>query len=364
MSAIDWEVVVETIRDESCVLFLGPGLLLTKKNQPFWDEMVEELNLHKGKELTYFEGDDLFFCKDPILRTRTYFKIKAFYREEMSRIQEEIYEKLARIQFHLVVSISPDQLLTSIMNRLDIPHQFAFYNKAVNPGKLASPTRNHPLIYNLFGSIEDQQSLLLTHEDLYDFLFAILGDHKLPDDLQAALGKASNYLFIGFEFDKWYMQLLMRLLNLHDERYSFDRYASKGKLDGESILFYREQFRINFIEDELAHFVEELFKNCEAGGVIRDTNEDSSHSLDERLKNLLEEEKIDQVMELMEQFFQSKGEEELGDDVQLLSSRYKRLQRKIGREVINEEDANVESNKILAALLELIKNVRELLTPA
>jgi hypothetical protein len=164
----------------------------------------------------------------------------------VGRIQQEIYEKLARIKFHLIISISPDHLLASAMEKLDIPHDFAFYNKTVNPGKLSQPSSNNPLIYNLFGSIEEQQSLLLTHEDLYDFLFAILGDHKLPDELQTALGKAANFLFIGFQFDKWYMQLLMRLLNLHDERFAFDRYASKGELDQESIVFYKEQFPDQF----------------------------------------------------------------------------------------------------------------------
>lgn len=364
MTDIDWEVVVETIRAESCVLFLGPGLLLTQKQQPFWEEMVSELQLNQGQNLTYFETDDLFFYKDPILRTRTYFKIKAFYREEMERIQKELYEKLAKIKFHLVVSISPDQLLSSIMDQQGISHQFAYYNRSVNPKKLSAPTSDNPLIYNLFGNIEDQQSILLTHEDLYDFLFAILGEHKLPDELQTALNQASNYLFIGFQFDKWYMQLLMRLLNLHDERYSFDRYASKGALEGESMLFYTSQFRINFIEDDIADFVNEIYTHCEKGGVIRELSEDTDQSLDERLKNLVSEEKVEQVLDQMGTFFEGKGEEELGDDVQLLNSRYNRLQRKINREVISEEDAGIEMNKITAVLLDLIKNVSELLSAA
>jgi trehalose/maltose hydrolase-like predicted phosphorylase len=79
MPDIDWNMIVETIRDESCVLFLGPGLLLTQENKTFWDEMVKELGISKNKELQYFEGDDLFFYKDSIQRTRAYFKIKKFF---------------------------------------------------------------------------------------------------------------------------------------------------------------------------------------------------------------------------------------------------------------------------------------------
>jgi phosphomevalonate kinase len=109
-------------------------------------------------------------------------------------------------------------------------------------------------------------------------------------------------------------------------------------------------------------FVEQIYSHCEKAGMIRELEEESNQALDERLNRLLDEGQVDKVIELMVQFFESKDEEELIDDVRLLSSRYKRLQRKITREIINEEDANVESNKIHSALMEINKEVTSLLS--
>jgi hypothetical protein len=245
---------------------------------------------------------------------------------------------------------------------MNVSHQFAFYNKKVNPGPLNPPTGDHPLIYNLFGSIEEEQSIILTHDDLYDFLFAILGDHRLPAELQNILVKSANYLFLGFSFEKWYMQLLLRLLNLHDERLSFDRYASNIKLGDDKKVFYNEQFKINFVEENLSAFVDTLFKKCEAAGVIRELQEAGEVSLFQRIEKLVGDDKLDEVLDLMSKFFSSKEENELADDVILLSSRHKRLQRKINQEVIDEAESNIESNKIKLAILEINKEIKELET--
>lgn len=362
MSNIDWSLIVETIRAERCVLFLGPGAMVTQNQKTFWTEMVEELKIGDGKDIEYFEHDQLFMYKDPIQRTRTYFKIKAFYREQTERLEKDLFDKLSRIKFNLIVSISPDHFLSDMMTTAEMPHQFDFYNKTVNPKPIKAPTSNEPLIYNLFGSIEEEQSLLLTHNDLYDFLFAILGDHRLPDQLQNSLQNAANYIFLGFNFDKWYMQLLLRLLNLHDDKYSFDRYASNPELADQAKTFFQQQFRINFVEDNLTGFVNTLFEKCQEGGVVREEEEASDVPMDERIEKLLVGERYEDAMGLMNGFFEEKGEEDLASDILLLQSRYKRLQRKITQEVINQEDANVESQKINLALLEINKEVKDLQT--
>lgn len=362
MPNIDWGLIVETIRAERCVLFLGPGMMRTKANKSFWTEMVEELKLGDAEGIEYFDQDKLFMYKDPIQRTRTYFKIKAFYREQTERIQPELFEKLARIKFNLVVSISPDHYLSDLMKTMELPHKYDFYNKTVNPAPIDPPKSDEPLIYNLFGSVEEEQSLILTHNDLYNFLFSILGDHKLPDQLQNSLQNAANYIFLGFNFEKWYMQLLLRLLNLHDEKYSFDRYASNMVLADQAKTFYQQQFRINFVDEDLDGFVNTLFTKCQEGGVIREEDESSDLPLAERVEKLLVEERFEDAMGMMNVFFEQKGEEDLASDILLLQSRYKRLQRKITQEVINAEDANVESQKINKALLEINKEVKELQT--
>ena len=292
---------------------------LQQKKKPIGKALIETLDLQNDenlKDLKYHQADQLFQYKDPVLRTRTYFKIKSFYRELGDNFYREVYEKLGQIAFHVAICTTHDHFMTSVMQSYKIPHEFAFYNKTVNPPELPAPSQSLPLVYNLFGSIEEEQSMILSHSDLYDFLFAILGDRSLPGELQNALHDAANILFIGFNFEKWYMQLLLRMLNLHDNKSNFDRYASSGKLKDETRVFCYEQFRINFVEGDALDFVNTLYDKCQEEGLLRNLGEPDA-SVAERVLRFLEEDQIDDAINLLKQFLKEKGEEELLEEVML-----------------------------------------------
>ena len=362
MSNIDWNLVLETIRADRCVLLLGPELAQTADQIPITEALMDSLDLENDdnlKDLKYYPADSLFQYKDPVLRTRTYFKIKSFYRELGNNFYREVYEKLGEIAFHVAIAVTHDHFMTSVMQSYKIPHQFAFYNKTVNPPELEAPSQSLPLVYNLFGSIEEEQSMILSHNDLYDFLFAILGDRSLPGELQNALHDAANILFIGFNFEKWYMQLLLRMLNLHDSKFKFDRYASTGVLNVETQQFCNDQFKINFVEGGAIEFVNTLYQKCQEEGLLRNLGEPDS-TMAERVIRYLEEDLIDDAINLMNQFFTDKEQEDLREEVILLTGRYKRLKRKINQEVIEADQADLETNKIRMALLEINKEVKAL----
>ncbi len=359
MPQVDWNLIIETIRAEKCIVLLGPDFATTKSGKHIMEVLVEKLDIKKDAGLKFLEPDDLFQFKDPILRTRTYFKIKGLYREIWEDIDKTPYEQLARIGVPLVLSLSPDPFLHEAMNGLSVPHRFAFYNKTVNPPEIEAPRRDNPLIYNLFGSIDEEQSLILTHKDLYDFLFAILGDYHLSNELKTTLHGAANFLFLGFAFDKWYMQLLLRLLNLHDERFNFDRYAAHQKMNDEVRIFFSEQFRINFVDSPAGDFVNLLFEKSAAAGLTRDLNV-AERRVSDRVTSYIENDQLENAISALSEFFKARGEQDLEEEIVLLSGRYKRLQRKIQQEVIDEKEADLDSNKIQIALLEINKEVKRL----
>lgn len=359
MPKVDWNLIIETIRAEKCVILLGPDFATTQDDKHILDVLLEKLEIGKGDDLKFVEPDDLFQFKDPILRTRTYFKIKSIYREIWDNIQKEPYLQLAQIGVPLIMSLSPDPFLHQAMDELNVAHRFTFYNKTVNPPEMEAPKRDNPLIFNIFGSIEEEQSLILTHKDLYDFLFAILGDHHLPNELKTTLHGAANILFLGFSFDKWYMQLLLRLLNLHDERYNFDRYAAQRKLKEDVRIFYYEQFRINFVDDPAGDFMKTLYEKCQAAGLTRDLST-TEQLVSDQVTGYIENDQLEDALTALSSFFKAKGEQDLEEEIVLLSGRYKRLQRKIQQEVVDEKEADIDSNKIQLALLEINKEVKRL----
>ncbi|MBD0395792.1 MAG: SIR2 family protein, partial [Microcoleus sp. C1-bin4] len=70
--------------------------------------------------------------------------------------------------------------------------------------------------YHIFGSTEDSSSLLLSHDDLFDFFKRILGEQNLPRPIKKFFKEdaGGEVVFLGFVFRKWYVQLLLRLFNL------------------------------------------------------------------------------------------------------------------------------------------------------
>lgn len=360
MTSIDWNLILETIRAERCVMILGPDFSITKDRKSIRDAMLEYLKIEEDailRGLKFNKGEGLFQYSDPILRTRTYFKLKAFFREISKDLFTDMYEKVAQINFHLIISVSPDLFLAEVMDRHNISHNFEYYNKTVNPRDVRPPSVDHPLLYNLFGSIDEEQSLILSHRDLYDFIFAILGNRHLPLELQNSLQSAANIIFLGFNFEKWYMQLLLRMFNLQDEKFHFDRYASSEKLSSEVQVFLQEQFRINFIQGKTEDFISILYDKCKEANLLRNLNAPTV-SLQDKVLSAIKEDEFDRAIELMSAYFKETGQEDLGDDLVLLSSRYKRLKRKQSQDIIAEDEANIEENKIRAALLETSKEVK------
>jgi hypothetical protein len=74
------------------------------------------------------------------------------------------------------------------------------------------PTRDRPLVYQLFGSWTTPESLVITEDDYFDFLIGYTENKDLiPKRVPAALANTS-LLFLGFQLDDWDFRVLFRIL--------------------------------------------------------------------------------------------------------------------------------------------------------
>jgi len=114
------------------------------------------------------------------------------------------------------------------------------------------------LIYNLLGLASDAK-YILTEEDFYNYIEAVLSKNLLPVKLRSALDKASNYIFVGFEFDKWYVRLLLLILSFHLNKDEKRSHAIKP--ENVKFLFQKlieKQFEITFVETGNSLFINDL----------------------------------------------------------------------------------------------------------
>jgi hypothetical protein len=118
--------------------------------------------------------------------------------------------------------------------------------------RLSPLTPERPLVYYLFGHHEDRESLVLTEEDLIDFLVAVVKrDPPVPDQVRSILqDRAASFLFLGFGFHNWYLRVLLKVMDVYGHRTratAFEDPQFFNHPDHEqAIAFFSDDRRIDF----------------------------------------------------------------------------------------------------------------------
>ncbi len=87
------------------------------------------------------------------------------------------------------------------------------------------PTPERPLIYYLFGELNEPDSVVLTEDDYFDFLIGVTGNKDLiPPVVRRALTDTA-LLFLGFQMDEWNFRVLFRSILSQQGGGRRDRYA-------------------------------------------------------------------------------------------------------------------------------------------
>jgi hypothetical protein len=360
MSEVNWEYIISTIKSDKCVLILGPEVAVNHEGVPLHSALEKHLGVQDNDDILYFNTDEFLLFRDETAKLPTYMNIQNFYDATQP---SEIYQKIAQIPFHLIISLSPDLLLKKVLEQHQIPHEFDYYRKYENPKKLEKPTKEAPLLYNLFGSVEDDESMIFTYDDMFEFLFAIAGNYQLPQELKNELKTAKNFILLGFKFEKWYVKLILRLFNLHSGK--FLRYASKSikEIEPDTKELYESHFRINFVENDLTDFTDKIFEICKVEGMLRELGTAKEVSLFKSIELLLDNGDYDTIFKKLKTVLENMDEEELSNDLTLLSSSYRRLMRRMNArtKTLTEEKIEIKLNQIGIALIEIAKEIDDLI---
>lgn len=358
VASVEWDKLLQAIQQQRCVLFLGPDL---QPGTDLFGELCRHLGLPDHPQVAMpFPADELFLFPSPRARSTAAEQIEEFYEQQQGR-WTGFYEKVASLPFHLIISASPDMGLSRVFDRLGVAHQFSYYHRRkVEPDppydKIVEDPKNQRLIFNLFGRTGKLGSLVLSHDDLFDYLRNILGakglSHEDYEKLHFALTEATNFLFLGFQFKKWYMQLLLRLLNPDQDKGR--QYALNPALADETLVFYGKQFEIKFVDSHTPEqFLDELSRRWA----------DFAQPLEELatskqlLLNWHKQGHLLRILERLEKTAQTSAHPDLSTAVAMQFSRYNTLQNQVQHRAIMPDQASVLRNQIALAVLELIRNL-------
>ena len=345
--SINWEFILDKLREEQCLLVLGPEAYRTENEATLQEELIRELALPSNENIQkYYEEDGFFLFDDPYKRTLACHQIKAFYRTAQP---DKTLLQLARLPFHVMLTVTPDKVLPAAFEQLNFNFQFGHYKKNKDPQSIKPPTAALPLIYNVFGCIDNEESMVLTHNDLYDYFKSIFARNSMPGRLNVLLREVKNIIFLGVPFEKWYFQLLLRELGIHQQQYEFTRFAANQSVDDELRTFCYEQFKINFISHNLDGFVQELFERCEREGLLRSAGAAPDSEFD-KVKKMVAKGDLEEAIDLLLDFTDGSA---LEHDVAHLAGRYSKFKKRALKGVLYQEEKSVQEAQLIEAILEI-----------
>jgi hypothetical protein len=231
----DWRVLLKSIRQRKCILLLGPGVTVDPTN-PQTDSLPVQLAQGLAAELRNAgKRDEILGFGDLTHVAQTYAREMRKRRAGLELAVEDFYTPyrdqttqlhldLATLPFTLCISTTPERFLLNAFNEMpDKKPIYDFYHFQPDPKRSqwpqsvapsATSPEKHPLIYDLYGSLDETDSLVLTETDLLDFLVSVAGKTPaLHPYVASQFGDPTvSFLFLGFGFRHWYIRILLHAL--------------------------------------------------------------------------------------------------------------------------------------------------------
>jgi hypothetical protein len=244
-----WPSLFRYVRDGRCTPILGPGLIEALIGSPSdiarrWAETYQfPMAPHDREDLPHVAqylavNQDQRFPREELAATM---------RQEILRRQDgggealrdaplgEILEKvsaawreshptdahavLAKLDIPVYITTNPDNLLESALvaagkqPRVDVCRWNSDLEDLPSIDEKEPdyrPDKDRPLVYHLFGCIENPESLVLTEDDYFDYLIGVTSNKDLvPGAVRRRLAD-SALLFLGFRMDDWNFRVLFR----------------------------------------------------------------------------------------------------------------------------------------------------------
>lgn len=225
----DLRALCQQIQDGKCILILGPGASIQREgNEDVPVNVLLARALSRDPEVAAtpdLNCDDLrhvaqiFFGRKrklAVLQNR----VADFFKERASDTTP-FHTDIAALPFRTCITTTPDDFLFNAMIQVGKTPNRQFYNfRKATEVQLAEPTIDRPLIYHLYGYREDPTSLVITQNDLIDFLVSIIrGERQLPPRILAQMSDPeTTCLFVDVGFKNWYVRVLLRALKLDEHR--------------------------------------------------------------------------------------------------------------------------------------------------
>jgi hypothetical protein len=181
-------------------------------------------------------------------------------RREMD--EKNAYRVLANLPFSIYLTANPDSLLEDALNEAGRTPvvRFSYWNKnLITPEDIQqeaaplNPTARNPIVYHLFGTLDQPESMVLTEDDYFEYMMWVnnLSTQLRTPDLIVRAWREKALLFLGFSLNDWSFRVLYRSI-LNSERQ-----AARALVKSVSVQLQPGEINLN--PDKARQFLEQYF---------------------------------------------------------------------------------------------------------
>lgn len=350
------DLCVNYIEEGECILFLGPQFALDEEGKKIHEQLRGHIQSDSFKDKIDFTYDNLFIFKDTTPTTADKMRLTmALKKKYKQTTPHPIYKKIPAIPFSAIISCSPDQFLKDAFEAQGFDLYFRYYSRKGEGEDKGIIDEEETFLYNVFGYIGDENSLITTYESFYKFIISIMGEEQqLPLELRNRIVNAKVYMFMGFDLTKWYIPLLIHKLNSFKQDSEGNDVTAMISGDNTRNEETGKHFPIEMmvLNGDAIPTIDVISQRLDENGSLRAQDAEPLNCDVEVFKEKVADNVLDGVFEDLLKCFDRKGFETNG--LILLQNRFNELEKNQNGGVISETDAKLERNRIVTALLDFI----------
>ncbi len=276
----DWSLILERVRDEQCVPFLGAGASLG---------FAGSVGLPTGSQLSIDLADECHYPgrdKTDLLRVAQYFELvkdahalRTFIRKKLQIpgiAPSPVHKQIASLPFRYVLTTNFDKLMERALEDTGKAPRVAVYEPHSNAIDLAAATIQEPLVFKLHGSLDKINGLIVTEDNVIEFLACLLlGDPPLPSVIKG-LFDDNSILFVGYGLRDWNIRVMIRAMRgrgtgqLPDvASFAIQKCPSEEDMAKEwtsSVMYWEKRENLKCFDSDAVEFMAELKRRFDNGG--------------------------------------------------------------------------------------------------